>query len=263
MTEDLHGRGAPPRQSVVFLHGIGGGSRMWQPQQASFAAAGFRPIALDLPGYGERPAIDRMEFDALARDVEESLESLRLDLPILVGHSFGGMIVQTALRRRPAAYRAAVLSATSASFGDPTGDFQRAFVADRLRPLDAGRTMAELAEQMVDAMMGPGPDPAGRALAIAAMAATPERTYRAAVQCLIGFDERATLARIRIPVLCLAGQYDRNAPAAMMARMAAKIPGARYICLENVGHLANVEAPAMFDAAVLGFIRQVAADGAA
>ncbi len=240
MIDDLHGRGAPPRQSVVFLHGIGGGARIWEPQQASFAAAGFRPIAIDLPGYGGRPAVDTMDFDALARDVEETLDALRLDRPVLVGHSIGGMIVQTALRRGPEAYRAAVLSATSAAFGNPAGDFQRKFVADRLRPLDAGRTMAELAEGMVDAMTGPNPEPAGRALAIAAVAATPERTYRAAVQCLVGFDERANLARIRVPVLCVAGEH-----------------------LENVGHLANLEAPPIFDAAVLGFMRQVAAPSAA
>jgi len=64
-------------------------------------------------------------------------------------------------------------------------------------------------------------------------------------------------------VLCVAGEHDRNASAAMMARMAAKIPGARYVCLENVGHLANLEAPPIFDAAVLGFMRQVAAPSAA
>src|SRR5207253_10064248 len=99
MIDDLHGRGAPPPapQSVVFPHGIGGGARIWKPQQASFAAAGFRPIALDLPGYGGRPAVDAMGFDALASDVEERLDALHLARPVLVGHSIGGMIVQTAL----------------------------------------------------------------------------------------------------------------------------------------------------------------------
>jgi pimeloyl-ACP methyl ester carboxylesterase len=89
------------------------------------------------------------------------------------------------------------------------------------------------------------------------MAAVSAATYRASVHCLIGFDERANLGRIKTPVLCLAGEHDRNAPAAMVERMAAKIPGARYVCLPRVGHLPNVEAPRLFDQPVLEFLRDV------
>ena len=42
-----------------------------------------------------------------------------------------------------------------------------------------------------------------------------------------------------------------------MERMAGKIPGARYVCLPGVGHLPNLEAPAAFDAAILGFLEEV------
>jgi 3-oxoadipate enol-lactonase len=244
----------PNAPAVVFLHGIGGAARIWAPQVDSFAAAGFRPVALDLPGYGVRPVVDRMDFEMLAGDVEGEIARLTLDRPILVGHSMGGMVAQTALRRKPKAYRAAVLSCTSPAFGEPTGEFQKKFVADRLGPLDAGRTMAELAPAMVDAISGPAPDPAGRKLAIDTIAATSERSYRAAVYCLVGFDERANLAHIGIPLLCLAGEHDRLAPAAMMERMAARIPGARYVCLKGVGHLPNVEAPPAFDAAIFDFL---------
>lgn len=245
--------------AVVFLHGIGGAARGWAPQLASFAAAGLRPVALDLPGYGARPPVTSMDFERLAADLEAAIAARALDRPALVGHSMGGMIVQTALRRRPDGYRAAVLCGTSPAFGDPTGEFQKKFVADRLRPLDAGATMAALAAPSVDRIMGPSPDPVGRALAIEIMAAVPESTYRAAVHCLLTFDERANLPRIRVPVLCLAGECDPNAPAAMMQRMAAKIPGARHVCLTGVGHLPNLEAPQAFDAAVLDFLAQASA----
>ncbi len=239
---------------VVFLHGIGGAARIWAPQIQPFKAAGFHPVALDLPGYGARPAVERMDFDALAADLEQTVDRMGLTRPILVGHSMGGMIVQTALRRRPEGYRAAVLSGTSPAFGNPKGDFQTKFVADRLGPLDAGKTMPQLADQIVDNMMGPNPDPAGRARAIEIMAATPASTYRAAVRCLVAFDERANLANIRVPVLCLAAEHDRNAPAPMMERMAGKIPGARYVCLPGLGHLPNLENAAAFNAAVLDFL---------
>src|ERR1700758_4767210 len=94
----------PSPPAVVFLHGIGGSARIWAPQIASFAAAGFRPVALDMLGYGPREPVDRMDFDLLAADVESQIARLDLDRPIIVGHSMGGMLAQTLLRRGPRAY---------------------------------------------------------------------------------------------------------------------------------------------------------------
>jgi 3-oxoadipate enol-lactonase len=249
--------------AVVLVHGIGGSACAWTPQLTSFAAAGFRPVALDLPGYGARAPVTAMDFAALAADLEAAIDALALDRPVLLGHSMGGMIVQAALRRRPDRYRAAVLCCTSPAFGNPSGEFQKKFIADRLAPLDAGATMPGLAASIIGEIMGPGADPAGRALAIETMAATPASTYRAAVNCVVTFDERANLGSIRVPVLCLAGEHDRNAPAAMMERMAARIPGARYVCLAGVGHLPNLESPRAFDAAVIDFLKQALAPAAA
>jgi 3-oxoadipate enol-lactonase len=242
-------------QAVLFIHGIGGAATIWWWQKASFAAAGFEPVAVDLPGYGRRPPVTALDFELLAGDVEAAIDSRGLDRPVLIGHSMGGMIAQTMLRRRPQGYRASVLACTSPAFGSPDGDFQQKFVAARLAPLDAGQTMRDLAPRLVNAMMGPNPNPAGRAHAIDLMSLVPSDTYRAAVRCLVGFDERANLGRIAIPVLCLAGEVDPNAPPAVVERMASKIPGARYVCLAGVGHLPNLEAPAAFDAAILDFLR--------
>lgn len=244
---------------VVFLHGIGGGAKSWAPQIASFASAGYQPVALDLPGYGAREPVGAMSFEALAEDIEFALSQNALEQPVLVGHSMGGMVVQTMLRRRPADYAAAVLSCTSPAFGNPSGDFQKKFVADRLAPLDAGETMAEIAPAAAADIMGPNPDPAGRALFVENFAAVPEATYRAAVQCLVTFDERANLPAIKVPVLCLAAEHDRNAPAPVVEKMASKIPGARYVCLPGLGHMPNQEAPGAFDAAIFRFLTSLTA----
>ncbi len=251
-----HTTPAEPNVPVVFLHGIGGAGRIWEPQLTSFAGAGLRPVALDLPGYGGRPPVESVDFEMLAQDVESAIVRDSLDRPVLVGHSLGGMIAQTMLRRRPHGYRAAVLSGTSPAFGDPSGEFQKKFIADRLEPLARGRSMPDIAAEIVAGLLGPAPDPTGRALAESCMAAVPASTYRACVRCLVAFDERANLPHIRAPVLCLAGEHDRNAPARMMERMANKIPGARYVCLPGVGHLANLEAPRAFDRAILDFLRE-------
>jgi len=247
-------RAADTPASVVLLHGIGGSARIWTPQLESLATANLRLAAIDLLGHGARPPVDKMDFNELAADLEAAILRLELERPVLVGHSMGGMIAQTAVRRRPSGYRALVLCSTSPAFGDPNGEFQKRFVADRLRPLDAGYTMREIASLSVDAAMGPHSDSSGRSLAIDIMASTPASTFRAAVHCLTGFDERANLSNIKVPVLCLVGQQDASAPAEMMRRMAAKIPTARYVCLPGVGHFPNLEAPQAFNAAVLDFL---------
>jgi 3-oxoadipate enol-lactonase len=251
------------RIPVVFLQGIGGGSELWAPQVASFAGAGYQPVALDIPGYGKREPVDGMDFDMLAADIEAQIDQRTLKAPVIVGHSLGGMIAQTLLRRRPDFYRAAVLSGTSPAFGSPDGDFQKKFVAERLGPLDRGGSMADVAAASADQIMAPNADPANRKLLIEVMSSVSPRTYRAAVKCLVHFDERANLAHIKVPVLCLVGGLDRNAPAVMMQRLAAKIPGARYVCLPRLGHMPNLEAPRAFDAAIFDFLREVRAPMAA
>src|SRR5215469_11156927 len=101
---------------IVFLHGIGGSARAWTPQLESFARAGLHPVALDLPGFGARPPVATMQFVELAADVEAAIAHRDLDRPVLVGHSFGGMVAQTCIRRRPHGYRALVLTGTSPAF---------------------------------------------------------------------------------------------------------------------------------------------------
>lgn len=247
----------PSPIGIVFIHGVGGSAMSWQEQAESFRKAGYAPLPVDLPGYGGRTAIERTDFEELAADVEAQIEQAGLDRPVLVGHSLGGMIVQTMLRRKPQGYRAALLVGTSPSFGKPDGDFQKQFVEERLAPLRSGRSMPELAADMIDGILGPNSAPQGREAAIASMAATPPQTYKACVEAIVHFEERANLGRIAIPVLCLVGEFDRQAPASMMQRMAGKISGAKYLMLPGLGHLPNLENPAAFDAAVLGYLDEV------
>jgi pimeloyl-ACP methyl ester carboxylesterase len=246
-----------PINGVVFIHGVGGSALAWQPQAESFRAAGYTPLALDLPGYGGRPAIESIDFEQFSDDVEAQIAAAGLVRPVLVGHSLGGMIAQTMLRRKPQEYQAVVLVGTSPAFGKPDGDFQKKFVADRLAPLASDRTMPQLAAGMINEIIGLNADPKGREIAIASMAAVPAATYKACVEAIVTFEERANLGNIRVPTMCLVGEFDINAPPAMMQRMAAKIPGATFVVLPGLGHLPNLENPAAFDAAVLAFLRDL------
>jgi pimeloyl-ACP methyl ester carboxylesterase len=57
-----------------------------------------------------------------------------------------------------------------------------------------------------------------------------------------------------MPTLVLAGEHDRNAPPAMMKKMAAAIAGSSYIEMKGIGHLQNLEAPDDFDGLLLNFL---------
>ena len=238
---------------VVFLHGIGGGARLWSNQLDSFSAR-FRAIALDLPGYGGSQPLAKTSIRTYAEAVADFVQALGLEAPVLVGHSIGGMIVQTYMADGLGPVRAAVLAQTTPAFGGKDPRWAEEFVAARLGPLERGETMRSLAPTIAGSLLGEEPDPKAFDLARDCVAGVREETWRASVLALVGFDKREALSRISVPTLLLAGSKDGNAPAPTMAKMAEKVPGAEYVCLDGIGHLAFAEAPGEFDRAVLDFL---------
>jgi 3-oxoadipate enol-lactonase len=239
---------------LVFLHGIGGAARAWRGQ-LDFFKGRYRAIAWDMPGYGGSAPLPGVSIAALADALRDFLQQIGATKPILVGHSIGGMIVQQLLAKNPDIAGAVVLAQTSPAFGKPDGDWQKEFIGARLGPLDRGETMVSLAPSLVKDLVGDDPDASGMALARDCMAAVPEATYRATMLALMGFDLRSALKDIAVPTLVLSGSKDKNAPAPMMAKMASYIPSATYVELEGAGHLVNLERPAVFNAALDGFLK--------
>jgi pimeloyl-ACP methyl ester carboxylesterase len=164
------------------------------------------------------------------------------------------MIAQQVARDFPGALSHMVLSGTSPAFGSPDGDFQKRFIADRLGPLDAGKTMRDIADDIVQSLVAPGCPQAGMDVARQSMEQVSEATYRASMKLLVTFDLRASLSAISMPTLVLAAAKDTSAPAPMMEKMASRIPGARYVCIDDAGHLANLERPDAFNRAIADFL---------
>jgi 3-oxoadipate enol-lactonase len=244
---------------LLLLHGIGGGRHAWGDAKSgagpALGVAGFDVLGVDLPGYGASPLVDPLTIGAMARAALACIDWAGDERAIVLGHSMGGMVAQEMAVLAPQRIAALVLSATSAAFGKPGGDWQQRFLADRLKPLNDGLGMARLASQLVPAMCAPHAPAAAIDAATRIMAAVPEPTYRAALRALMGFDRRDNLERLKMPVLLLAGEVDPNAPPQVMQAMAQRIEGADYRCLPGVGHLANLEAPQPFVDAVVTFLR--------
>ena len=245
------GEGVP----ILFLHGIGGGGHVFEPQLDHFGKR-YRAIAWEMPGYAGSAPLPLVTMAALAASLGSFIQALGLERPILVGHSLGGMNVQRLISEAPHIARAVVLAQTSPVFGGRDPAWADAFVASKLGPLDAGQTMQQIADEAVRTSAAPTADPARLVAARAAFAATPASTYRDMVMVMPGFDLRDALPKIVVPTLVLSGSLDELAPPAGCERMAARIPGSKYVLLDGVGHLAHAEQPAAFNAALDDFLPQ-------
>ena len=87
------------------------GSRSFQP----LALAGYRPIAVDMPGHGGSPLVGRFSFDRCATALADVIEANSPGRPaVLVGYSMGGPISQTVARDHPHQVAGLVQIATAA-----------------------------------------------------------------------------------------------------------------------------------------------------
>ncbi len=247
--------------AVICLHGIGGRRDVWQPQMQTIVRCGFRAVAWDAPGYGDTPQVSAPGWDGFSAALLRLIDGLELEHCVLLGHSFGSMIAQHFASKHGPRVKALILSATSPAFGKSDGEWQRNFIAQRLGPLDEGHSMRELSETIVSSLVGNNPDAAGVERAKRAMAACPDATYRRSIEGLLTFDMREHLSRIAVPTLVVAGENDGNAPSSMMERMAARIPGARFVVVPEAGHLANLEQPSAFNAVLGEFLQSIREKG--
>lgn len=248
------------RTAVLMLHGIGGARWIWGEEGSgtgpALAAAGYRALAIDLPGYGDSAALQPVHMDHFVAAARAVMGQEAATHTVLLGHSMGGMVVQELLARAPGGVDGVVLACTSAAFGKPDGAWQAQFIAERLAPLDAGVGMAGMAARLVPALVSPAAPAAALATAQRLMAKVPEATYRAALCAIAAFDRREAVAAIAVPTLLLAAEHDRTAPPAVMQRLAGRVRGAEYVCLALAGHMANLEVPLAFNGALLSFLQR-------
>lgn len=239
---------------AVFLHAFPLNAAMWARQAEALAPR--RVLAPHFPGFGGRPPVEAT-LDTFARAVLTDMDAAGIGRAVVVGLSMGGYTAFRLHALAPERVAALVLADTRAGADDDAGRAKRTDQAARARREGVGW----LADAMVPALLGettrrerPGVVAQVRALVAQADA---EGVARALEAMRARPDSTPDLARIRVPVLALVGEEDTLTPPAEARRIAESVPDGRLAVLPGVGHLANLEAPEAFDAALAEFVGAV------
>lgn len=81
-------------RAIILLHGITSSARTWWRVGPALAAAGYHVYAADMPGHGlsARPKSGVYTFEQTAWTIAAAIKKLGLQSPMLLGHSWGGLI---------------------------------------------------------------------------------------------------------------------------------------------------------------------------
>jgi 3-oxoadipate enol-lactonase len=94
---------------------------------------------------------------------------------------------------------------------------------------------------------------------IESMAALYKDSYLKTIEASFLYERAPALEGIRVPTHVVVGADDTLTPPDLARRMAERIAGSRLSIIPEAGHLANLDQPERFNAAVLGFLRALPA----
>lgn len=257
---------------VLLIHGWGSFKEAWFTVPERLARAGFRAVAVDLPGSGASAAGPRARHTAFAH--ADALEPLARGLaPVaVVGHSMGAQAALVLAVRRPELVPRLVLVAPYASPGVRLRLPPRSFLEAAVLPV-VGRPVAHLGMRWLqrsqrrarasyvaavarpEALRG---DPAVAALledAAERLRRADRRTMVESLRAGVLADLRPLAARVRQPTLVIGGDRDNVARPAAVDALAAALPHGRRVRLRGVGHLPPVECPRALTAELARHLR--------
>ncbi|MFI4988973.1 MAG: alpha/beta fold hydrolase [Alphaproteobacteria bacterium] len=240
---------------VVLMHGIGGNRTNWHGQLTALAKA-FHAVAWDARGYGLSDDYEGpLDFADFSADLRRLLDHLGASRAHVCGLSMGGRIALDFQARHPERVATLVLCDSFAGFDASFTPEKRAeFVRLRTAPLLAGKEPRDIAAAVARTLIGPSSPPEAMARLVASMTALHKESYIKTVEATTSYDRVASLAAIAVPVLLVYGADDRLTPVRLGREMAAKIPDARLVVIDEAGHLPNIERPEAFNAALLEFL---------
>lgn len=251
---------------IVLSHGVTLSVRTWFHQLEELPKEGFRTIAFDHRGHGQSVLGDEgHSLDNLGRDLKTVLEGLDLHNAVLVGHSLGGVAVQSFVTQFPevVAERVAGIVLLSTLAHTPLGSRSTRTKARLEKILKRAPDSQWLWDSpnlgFVAARVGFGKDPRPSHIELVRemMAECPPETRLNAPRVLIGLDLTHELPHVRVPTLVIGGTADVLTPPFEAKQMARLIPGARLELMRGGGHMLMLERTDDVDRLIVDFAREV------
>ena len=253
---------------LLLVHGFTGAKEDFTDHLDALAERGWHAVAPDQRGHGtsSKPEDEAAyTFEAFAADVFGLLDELGWERCVVLGHSMGGMVVQTAILDRPERFEGLVLMDTSHRGLRADPELIELGVA-LARTEGIAAVLAAQEALGADQPLGTGPHQrlvdtreGYKAFGDRKMLASSAHMYAAMLRTITaaeGVDRLPELAQIRVPTLVLVGEED--APFRKPSqRMAEAIPGAELVVLPDGGHSPQFECTDLWWKALTDFLDRV------
>ena len=239
--------------AVLLLHGLGADSSSWTLQLPALCGAGYRPIAVDTPGFGASPYDGKgWNMRRVAAEMTGLLCECKIKKADVVGLSMGGIIAQQLALDAPDLVRRLVLVSTFAVLRPDTLSgwvyFLQRFVLVNTLGLPAqakvvaarvfpGERYTELRKMLVDSIARADP-----------------RAYRKAMTSLGLFNSVPRLGAINVPTLVVTGEDDTTVSPQRQKMLLQGIPEARQVLIPQAGHAVPVDQAETFNRELLLFL---------
>ena len=239
------GRGAV---TLLFIHGGAGDIEQWDGQAKAFGRD-YRVVRIDLRGHGrsDAPLDGPYTIESFADDTYWMIRQLKLDRPVVIGHSLGGAVAARLAVQHPRAVRGVVLA-------DPQISRRMKLAVRRNRrehPLPPG--VDGLAVQF-----RPGFDQATIDRIIARTSKTPAHVRGGGAVWVHDIDEAVRrLSELRIPAMYIGGD---SSPGREPSEARRALEGT-CIWIGTVvasGHYVFIEAAEQFNAMLRRFLAELA-----
>lgn len=226
------GEGPP----LVLVHGLGCSTDYWVRNGAWIAAAGYRVLAPDLPGFGRTDGPRAgLSIVQQAYAVSVFAEAMRLGPAAYLGHSLSCQTVLELACTEPARVSALILAA-------PTGDRRKKrLLREAIGFLrDIPREPPSLVPIIVDAYLRAGP-------------------FRWTRTWLAGkrHDAFDAARGVEAPAMVMVGERDPVVPTHFAGAIAETIGGARLRIIPNAAHALIYDEAEGFNGAVVDFLEDV------
>lgn len=237
-------------RTFLFVNSLGTDFRIWDRVIDPIKSEGSI-LCFDKPGHGLSEEIEEpMRIRDYVQLIIDLLDTLQIEKCIYVGLSIGGLIGQYMALQHPERIEQLILSNSA-----PKADAAE-YWNTRINAIRQGG-MASLSEKILERWLSED-FRIQKKVETAGLKRMLENCsphgYIRACEAIRDEDLSNQIQAITIPTLCIAGSEDNATPQESVHATAAKIPNAKMVVIDGVGHLPCVEAPQEFAQTVLDFL---------